>query len=1020
MAGLRWRLGSSVAMFVVALLGVAVGAFGPIYLHSAEQAILDGTLRAAPPGDSGLTLTQSSGRGSAAVLLARAAAAPSPGGGRAWFGRPIVTDDVGLSTEAGGQAYGASLVARTAVCDHLSITGRCPYAAGDVVLSVRTARELGEGIGRSVIVSVAGAEPATLRVVGLYQPRSATDPYWWGVDYFPFGTGPPVKPLLDSFFTVPGTVAASAPPSSIARLVQRPFEAGSLPTGEVGTLQAALQRYEHDSLRAYGVEVSSRLTDLLGRATSSGHTTEGIVAVVDVQLVLLSVFALYFVSRRTAATREPDVRLAALRGFRPRSVLAVGMAEPTAIVCAAVPVGLLAAWLSAWAGAVSLFGRGVGVTVTPLALGVALATGLVGLAATMLGIRRMLAAADSASGLDPAGARGRASTWSVVGEVGAVTAAGAAFVELAVVGVSGASGPSHTDPLAALSPGLLAVAFGILGARLLPLGVRATLRPSARSSSPAWMTATRRIARRREHASLVVLLAACVGLATFAASGWAVAGRNQGIRRAFDVGAARVLTVQVRPGVPFLSAVRSADPSGRSAMAVVVENASDGTTVAVDSTRMRDVASWPAGLGAGDVAHVARGLVPAGLAPSVPVSGTELRATVEAVVDAQPPPELSAVLFDEGFQTVSDVVLGTIVTGRADYEASIAGLCPAGCRLAGLAVTWAPDITSSVLPAGSADLRIAALAEESGGGSWRPVSAGLDDARRWTTSAGVRVTSSRSGLGAAVTLDPFGVPLEIAPADVPDRIPAIVAASGPGSTAGPGGGLALVGLDGGTLSGRLVGTVPALPRIGADGALVDLGLAERLLSGPFTDATTEVWLSASASPQIVSRLAAMGITVTAADSVASRARTSGHTGDSLAYALFVLAAVAAAILAVGATAFAAAIDARRRQGELAGLRAIGLRIGSLRRMLEAEQLLAAGTGVVLGTAAGLTAAAVALRSVPELDALGPGPPLQLGLPWGLVAVLVVTLVAALTVTVTTCASVVARGSTADRLGEAQT
>ena len=55
-SGLRWRLGSSLGMLIIAVVAVATGAFGPIYLHSADQTVLNGTLGSAPPGNVGLTL----------------------------------------------------------------------------------------------------------------------------------------------------------------------------------------------------------------------------------------------------------------------------------------------------------------------------------------------------------------------------------------------------------------------------------------------------------------------------------------------------------------------------------------------------------------------------------------------------------------------------------------------------------------------------------------------------------------------------------------------------------------------------------------------------------------------------------------------------------------------------------------------------------------------------------------------------------------------------------------------------
>jgi ABC-type antimicrobial peptide transport system permease subunit len=161
---------------------------------------------------------------------------------------------------------------------------------------------------------------------------------------------------------------------------------------------------------------------------------------------------------------------------------------------------------------------------------------------------------------------------------------------------------------------------------------------------------------------------------------------------------------------------------------------------------------------------------------------------------------------------------------------------------------------------------------------------------------------------------------------------------------------------------------------------VDLDLAERMMSGPMMNVTTEVWLSANAPATIESSLAARGVSVVSVETAEQSDRALTHSGTSLAYALFLLAAIAAAALAVGATGFAVAVTARRRRTEFAAMRAVGIAASSLRRSIEIEQALALGTGVVLGAAAGMFSAVVALKSVPEFVGLGPGPPLSFGLP----------------------------------------
>jgi hypothetical protein len=992
------------------VFAVAAGAFGPIYLNSADQSILNTVLRAAPPGNTGLTFEASTGAGSPPRLLAAAAGIPQR---RKWWGNTLSTDLAGVTLMGGNQPYAASLMSRTDVCAHLTmVSGHCADRVGAVVISTRTAQELGVKLGQSLTASfVRSPRTVTLRIIGLYRARSGVAPFWWGANPFAFGTGPPARPSLDAIFASAQTIRAAAPPSLVSYMVQVPYRQGALALHDTPAFESTITSYEHELLTSDGIILTTQLLPLLSRAAIIEHTTATIVAVIVLQLVLLAVYALYFVSARTAAEREADVRLAAIRGFRPRSTIAVAMLEPTAIVVTAVPVGLLVAWLVAYVGAASLFGSGVGATMTALALGAAVLTGLCGVGATFLGTRRMLSTVEPSSN-SPSGQR--FSTWAVVADVAAVAIAGAAFVELAAAGVSGTSGASHTDPLAAFAPGLLALALGILGARLLPVLLRSTFPYTTHSNRLALTLATRRVARLREFAPQVVLLSIAVGLTVFGITGWATAARNRDVQSEFGVGAAKVFTVTVRPGVNFLSAVRRADDEGDSAMAAVVENASNGTTLAVDSTRMKDVASWPGGLGAGGAKAVARRLVPSHLAPPVMVSGTAVRLSLVANVAAQPPPELSLDLFDEGFQTPQQVTLGTLSSGRSTYAGSLQGVCPSGCRLVDLALTWAPPVTSAAPPVGTADLLVDSLSVRSSAGRWEPLRAGLTDVRRWyNPSGGARLSSQAHGLRAAVSLDPSAGPVTLAPADVPIPLPAVVT---PDSSPGSDSGLFLAGLDGGTVRARAVGQVPALPRLGDGASLVDLAMAERVMTGPFVYDSTEVWVSAAAPADLVQRLAAQGVAVANVDSVSGRETASVHGGTELAYTLFLLSSIAAATLAIGATAFAVAAGARRREGELAALRAIGVPPARLRRSLEVEMGLVLGTGVLLGAGAGIVAAVVALKSVPEFVALGPGPPLEMGLPGFLLVVTLGALILALGATVRLGAAVFVRQASAETLG----
>ncbi len=1065
-SGLRWRARSSLAMFAVAVFATGAAAFGPIYLHSADQLVLRNTLAAAAPGNTGLTIRPTNGHGSATSLAAYARTVPEPGGRTRWWGTPILTQSAGFLTvprvavkpsaassaqplaplgAAPGPASAAdpiqtrariwtvkipklpyrgtrpfvgSLVARTGVCKHLDIVdGTCPKGDG-VVVSTRTAQTLGLSLGgtlRVVFIRTTGTV-VTLPIVGVYIPGRPFAPYWWDQNFFGFGSfalGATSLTNIDSVFATPAGIHAWAPAGKITVMAQVPYRKGTLTVDAVHQLESDLFAFESSSLRDHGLRVSTPLVALLGRAASVEHAAATVVDIAGLELVLLGILVLYFVASRTAAEREPDVRVAELRGFGSRSTIAVALAEPVTIVAAAVPIGLLGAWLVAGASATTIFGAGIGVPLNPLSVATAIAAGVVGVAAATLGARRSLAGGLSAAAGSSASAN--RSRWAFLGDAAVVGVAGAAFFELVVTGDSG-GGPSGGDPLAAFAPGLLAVALGVIVARALPWLLSTTHRRTAFSRRIVTALATRTVARRREYSTQLVLVALAVALTTFAVSGWVVAARNRDQRAAIGVGAVKVLTVSVRQGTTFLHAVRAADPSGRHAMAVVVERASDGTTLAVDARRLAKIATWPADLGL-PAAQAARRLKPAHLAPPVRVTGTAISANIDVAGSAQPPPRLAVDVYDTDTQFSSRVVLGPLRPGAHRYTGRLFADCPGGCRLLDLAVTWSPPTSaaSTTAPGPSMTIDVTSLSERTAGGRWTRLHAGLADPHRWRALTGVmHLHQTGAGLAARFTLNRFGTPVTIGPADVPKALPVVVTPLSASTASGHGGPL-VVGLDGSTLPGHTVGTVPFLPGVGAHAVLTDLAVAERYLFTRFAGATTQVWLSRTAPSSIIAALRAHGVRVVGTATAAAAIASLSHSGLTLAYLLYLVAAIAAGLLVVAATAFALSSAARRRQWELAALRAVGVDSRALRRAVRAEQGIVLGAGILTGLGAGITAAAVALRSVPEFVQRAPGPPLQLGLPVIDLVVTIGAVVAALAITVFISTSVMVHGASVERL-----
>jgi hypothetical protein len=104
-------------MLLVAIGAVAAGTFGPIYLNETDHSVLLSTLRSAPAANTGITLIPTQRRDPLERLL-RASAAVTPAFGATYFGAPIITADLGVTSAStsNGQLYQSDLVARTGVC----------------------------------------------------------------------------------------------------------------------------------------------------------------------------------------------------------------------------------------------------------------------------------------------------------------------------------------------------------------------------------------------------------------------------------------------------------------------------------------------------------------------------------------------------------------------------------------------------------------------------------------------------------------------------------------------------------------------------------------------------------------------------------------------------------------------------------------------------------------------------------------------------------------------------------------
>ena len=191
LSALRWRLGSSVVFFLIALLAVAAATGGPVYLAAADQSVLQHVVAPVAPEDTGLVATALPGQGLSQTALRQAfAVLPRSPSGRRYFESPIYTEDAAgvlLSKQQKPTAV-ADVIARSSDCRHLVfVAGGCPGGSRQIAISTRSATYLHLRLGQVQRLAIAGFGHR-YRIVGLYRAGSASDPYWWGTDFFRYGT----------------------------------------------------------------------------------------------------------------------------------------------------------------------------------------------------------------------------------------------------------------------------------------------------------------------------------------------------------------------------------------------------------------------------------------------------------------------------------------------------------------------------------------------------------------------------------------------------------------------------------------------------------------------------------------------------------------------------------------------------------------------------------------------------------------------------------------------------------------
>jgi putative ABC transport system permease protein len=1026
---IRWRAAASVTVFLVAVVAILAATVGPIYLRAVDQTVLATHLNEASPSQRDVFVSRDSQIGYRVDWDAQVRSLAGEFAHGHLFARPLLEEQVDV-VYGGTEPLKSEIASVEDVCAHVRIIrGRCVSgnSASETVISANTAATDHLTVGSTLAATATSTGVAIrLRVVGVYRPVGPDGAFWapWNL----FGAGQPGSQNQptpgDASFVTPATL------SSWVQRVQETFSANvvllpdAVSYDDIGELRRTVAHVNasvaHLTYLAGTIgtstsvaAVTTSLPIILDQTADETSLARTLVTVATAQLALLAIFLLYAVVANTATAQGPEVALAKLRGRRAGSVLLQSVAQPVALVLAAAPVGALLAWIVVRLLAARLLGHPVDVVFPSAAYGVA-ALGVAGgvLAAVVAAYRIVMTPVEALM------RRGAALPGSSVGlllaDAAAVTIAVAGLIELEVGGVLNAGKP---NPLSVLAPTLLAVAAAVVALRLLPFLLRRLAWWTRDSPSVATFLTVRQLLRRPAEARAVLLVAVAVSIAAFAVTTWADSRHNRSLRALNSAGAHTVLVVRLGTGVYDLrTAVDRADPGGHS-MAVAYTNVARlPPLIAVDTARFASVGAWLPGNSSTPLRSVLHRL--GARAAPVAVTGTRLRLHVDLVRHPRQPVHL-AVQFAEPNHNQAVRTVAPVVPGAGSYDIALPAACAGGCDMAALRLT--ADTPSTGTQTSEIEAVISASVRSDGG--WRPVSS-FGDSTRWRGN-GVGPAAIRTA-GASLSLEVRQTPNQTSwatavSAAIPATVPAVIAS---GLAAGEEGNqihsVEAVGLDQQAVfvNGEIRSVT--LPQVGRDGIMVDFGTALAEMDHPAATTTQyQVWLSSHAPSDMAARLARQHVYVQRTIHSATYLSALDDSGPAFADSLFLLSALAAAVLAISATAVGRVLSVRRRGYELAALEAVGISPRTLRRATAAEQGSVFGIGLLVGLAAGLVGSQLALPSTPVFVDTSTGPPLVLGLPWALLAALTIGMVVVFVIVSVAIARVAERAATASQLRGAQ-
>ena len=850
----------------------------------------------------------------------------------------------------------------------------------------------------------------TFLLTGLYAERQALGS---AASYWQLNSVPASGSATASGFTTYGplVVSPSAFPGQLAvgtgTWVAQP-DMADFTAGHLSAISASAGVIGASGLLS-GLSLTTNLPAVLANTGDNVAVARSLLGISALELLVLTVAALFAVARLLAAQREGETALLTARGATRWQLTRLTAAEviPLSVVTALIG-GIAGIWLARLLGS-TLYSSG--------AAGGAVADGGISAGAAGTWLDALYAAAAIAvlsvgALLYPVMRPGRGAAQVRRGRQAVLSGATRAGADLALIALAvlacwqlrrysavstSSSGPSAIDPVLVLAPALALAGGTVLTLRLLPAAARAVDRLSAAgrgltSALAGWQFSRQPL--RQGGAALLLVMA--VGTGTLALAQHQSWTRSAADQAAYVTGAdARVdLTVPLSPGA---TTTITKAPGVQAAMAVSVNQvATPAEVVAIDAAQAPKVA-----LLRGDQSSLSPAALLRSITPTSPPAGQLISGrprTVQFTVTLSRAP-LASVTAEF---TVTDATGGAFqlssglfaADGRPHVLTASLGGAEAAYPLRLTQVTLFYTLPAKRLKtpvtltvAGATPRTWIAVASSpeldsqlNGGSVFGP--SGDPQATGWKPAPGGATLTFTAGYGQwaanpearPVITEPLAGQITLsAPSAVPASVPAIATATFDRQNNTHLGTIVQTSVSGITVPAKIVAVANAFPTISGAGLVMGLPTLQAFLISHNTQPVpvNQWWLSTANGqvPASLARAVPPGATITG-----SAALRAANVGDPLSAApqqALLAMAVAAALLAISGFWVSIAANVRQRRAENALLAALGVNQRSAAAQLFLEKLLlsvpAAALGLILGSVvAVLLVPAVTLSSTAQV------------------------------------------------------